>query len=66
MEEKQRSTDSFQGLPLESLIAQPLQAVSKARGALSAVQMDFSFLLSAEQKNAENDSAPKDSIPEHP
>lgn len=66
MEEKQRSTDSFQGFPLESLIAQPLQAVSKARGALSAVQMDFSFLLSAEQKNAENDSAPKDSIPEHP
>lgn len=66
MEGKQRSTDSFQGLPLESLIAQPLQAASKAQVTLSAVQMDFSSLLSAEQKKAENDSAPKDSIPEHP
>lgn len=66
MEEKQRSTDSFQGLPLEPLIAQPLQAASKAQVTLSTVQMDFSSLLPAEQKNAENDSAPKDSIPEHP
>lgn len=66
MEEKQRSTDSFLGLPLESLIAQPLQAASKAQVTLSAVQMDFSSLLPAEQKKAENDSAPKDSIPEHP
>lgn len=49
MEEKQRSTDSFQGLPLESLIAQPLQAASKAQVTLSAVQMDFSSLLPAEQ-----------------
>lgn len=66
MEEKQRSTDSFQGLPLEFLIAQHLQAASKSRMTQSSVQMDFSSLLSAEQKKAGNDSAPKDSIPEPP